>query len=359
MDNQIKIHNGINLLINDPVGIFELMIYENGYLIFNDKISTVGNIKYQPFQYKELDYEVFLNKKLILKDSTKIKQGDKFYIIFSNGLGDCISAIPQILEFKRQKQCEIFIFTIYNELFVDSFPELNFISMPKIKSGEEFRFSNIDNPKYILQMYQHDLANWRKQPLAKFAADQLGIEYKQLKCNLSLKPNKISKNKYIAISSGSTILAKEWNNPSGWEELCLFLICSGYEIYDFCQDPAFKMDGVIQIKDKNIREVAENIKGADFFIGLSSGISWLAWALDMDVFMIGGFTNDFHEFPCYRIQNYSVCHGCCHDYSVEFPKKTPETCPKNKNFECTTSISSKMVIDKIKESGLLSVNKID
>jgi autotransporter strand-loop-strand O-heptosyltransferase len=94
------------------------------------------------------------------------------------------------------------------------------------------------------------------------------------------------------------------------------------------------------------------IHHSEFFIGLSSGLSWLAWALNKKVVMISNFTDDNHEFECIRITNKSVCHGCWNKPEYKFDKGDWNWCPVHKGtdrqFECHTSITAEQVIDQIK-----------
>ena len=93
---------------------------------------------------------------------------------------------------------------------------------------------------------------------------------------------------------------------------------------------------------------------SEFFVGLSSGLSWLAWALNKQVVLISNMTNKEHEFQsnCIRIVNESVCNSCWVDPQFQFDKGDWYWCPRHKGtdrqFECTKSITSKMVIDKLK-----------
>ena len=95
------------------------------------------------------------------------------------------------------------------------------------------------------------------------------------------------------------------------------------------------------------------IGNSEFFIGLSSGLSWLAWALGKKVFMISNFSEAGHEFSCYRLTNTNVCHGCWNNPDFKFDKGDWEWCPINKGtdkqFECQKSITPQMVIDEIKK----------
>ena len=95
------------------------------------------------------------------------------------------------------------------------------------------------------------------------------------------------------------------------------------------------------------------------FIGLSSGLSWLAWALKKDVVMISNFTKAEHEFECIRITNPNVCNGCWNKSEYKFDKADWNWCPVNKGtdkqFECQTSITAQMVIEEINSQKVLPV----
>jgi autotransporter strand-loop-strand O-heptosyltransferase len=92
-------------------------------------------------------------------------------------------------------------------------------------------------------------------------------------------------------------------------------------------------------------------------MGLSSGISWLAWAMQKKVFMIANFTDKEHEFQtdCIRITDTSVCHGCWHKPIFKFDKGDYWFCPENADtpqaFECHKAISAERVIEEIKKAG--------
>ena len=93
------------------------------------------------------------------------------------------------------------------------------------------------------------------------------------------------------------------------------------------------------------------INNSEFFIGLSSGLSWLAWSLGKRVVIISNFTEADHEFTdCIRITNTSVCHGCWNEEGIMFDKADWLWC-KHKNttrhFECHTSITAQMVISQL------------
>ena len=105
--------------------------------------------------------------------------------------------------------------------------------------------------------------------------------------------------------------------------------------------------------DESLETTMNIIYHSEFFIGLSSGLSWLAWALGKTVVMIANFTEHDHEFTsnCIRIVNETVCHGCWNKPEYKFDKGDWNWCPINKNtdrlFECQKSISAQDVINLI------------
>jgi hypothetical protein len=83
-------------------------------------------------------------------------------------------------------------------------------------------------------------------------------------------------------------------------------------------------------------------------VGLSSGLSWLAWAAGTPVVMISGFTHPTNEFATpYRIVNYHACNSCWNDVRHRFDHKDFMYCPRHKDtprqFECTRLITAEHV----------------
>jgi len=99
-----------------------------------------------------------------------------------------------------------------------------------------------------------------------------------------------------------------------------------------------------QTGDKLLAERARWLKHAEFYVGLSSGLSWLAWATHTPVVMISGFTHPTNEFATpYRVINYRTCNGCWTDPHLRFDHKDFLWCPRHKDtprqFECTRLIT--------------------
>lgn len=201
-------------------------------------------------------------------------------------------------------------------------------------------------------------------PLQKIASDYLGLEYVPERPNLDfeLKDRPINK-KYVVIATQSTAQAKYWNNIGGWEKVVDYIktkydfevICIDlHKSYGNGQDFQNEMpkNALDFTGEKPLSERINQLYHCEFFIGLPSGLSWLAWAMNKPVVLISGFSYPYTEFNTpYRVQNHSVCTGCWND--EYFDKSDWKWCPKpNKKeiFECTKSITPEMVfktIDKL------------
>jgi len=88
------------------------------------------------------------------------------------------------------------------------------------------------------------------------------------------------------------------------------------------------------------------------FIGLGSGLSWVAWALDVKTIVISGFSEPYTEFSSgIRLFNNDplVCSGCFNRHRLDAGDW--EWCPDHKNtdrqFECTKTITPATVIEAV------------
>ncbi len=110
------------------------------------------------------------------------------------------------------------------------------------------------------------------------------------------------------------------------------------------------------VKDKTgARPLAERvrwIRHAAFFVGVSSGLSWLAWAAGTPAVVISGFTHPNNEFHSdFRIINWHARNSCWNDIRLRFDHKDYMWCPRHagtdRQFECSRLITSAQVIQTI------------
>lgn len=283
--------------------------------------------------------------------------------INSNSLGDTISIMPCVEYYLSNNNDNVLVKSnpIYNSLFRESYPNIKFFE------------DGMNYDKKIELNYNFNL------PLQTGFAQQLGyFDWKYIRPKVDfVEKERPIKGKYVTMGLHSTSQLKYWNHPSGkisqpfspnWNDLCGLLRKKGLTPVIIEKDEMFGIEpyrnGLPTKANKkfglSFSESMNYIYHSEFFIGISSGMSWVAHAMGKPVAMISNFTEDWNEFdlstPDYiRITNKSVCHGCWNKINKEhkFDPSDWYWCPLHKDserqFECHTSITPQMVFDKIKD----------
>ena len=93
---------------------------------------------------------------------------------------------------------------------------------------------------------------------------------------------------YVCIAVQASSACKQWQNPHGWREIVSYLKGLGYRVVCLDQRPVTG-SGLVwthlphgvedETGDKPLAERARWLRHAEFFVGLTSGLSWLAWAV--------------------------------------------------------------------------------
>ena len=291
--------------------------------------------------------KVFENGEMVYANYLHLN-GKRVYIAFeSKSLGDTIAWMPYVEEFRKKHQCTVICSTFWNHLF--DYPEIEFVEpgnvVPNLYALYRIGyFDNLDkNPCKPTQI-----------PLQKTATAILGLDFVEMAPSIAYKPEVPKMGKYVTIATNSTSGCKFWTKE-GWQALINWLVSEGYEVYNVSKE-LNPFDNCTQIITPSLESKMDWIAGSSFFIGLSSGLAWLAWAMGNQVVMISNFTEDWNEFSCIRITNKDVCHGCWNNQNFSFNPGDWNWCPvhkgTNKQFICHTSITANMVIDEIKKAGL-------
>jgi autotransporter strand-loop-strand O-heptosyltransferase len=292
----------------------------------------------------------------IIYDETLNLKDKRVYISFgSKSLGDTIAWIPYCEVFRKKHGCKLIVSTFLNSLFKDQYPDIEFVepgdSVPNIHAQYRLGWYYTSEGVYDNNKHPND---FKKIPLQKTATDILGLDYEEVRPILKLPDT--PKKKKVGIGFHSTAQSKYWNNPDGWQAVIDHLNNLGYECMIYSKEGDGYMnnnypEGVTTFNGGNLQEVIDDLSECEFFIGLGSGLSWLAWACKLPVVLISGFSEKWAEtkLDTYRVINESVCHGCFN--SDRLDAGDWNWCPLHKNtdrmFECTKQISSDMVIKEI------------
>jgi autotransporter strand-loop-strand O-heptosyltransferase len=277
-------------------------------------------------------------------------KGKKVFICFeSKSLGDTLAWIPYCEEFRIKYNCEVIVSTFMNSLFEKSYPELKFVGRGVV----------VENIAGMFELGWFYDSNKEPQhpvtiPLQQAATNILRLEYKEVIPKLDFIPKERPiEQKYVCISIHSTAQLKYWDY---WQELVDWLVSQGYKVVEVSKEVS-ELNNLTEILDKSIPSVMNYLHHAEFYIGLSSGISWLSWAMQKKVFMIANFSTKDHEFQtdCIRITDESVCHGCWNNPMFKFDKGSWGYCPEHEDtpnaFMCHKVITSDKVIAEIKKAG--------
>lgn len=278
----------------------------------------------------------------------------------SKSLGDNIAWMPYIEEFGKVHKCTMVASTFYNSLFKSAYPMIEFVD-PGTTVHNLYAL-------YRIGCFDDDLLrnkfNWRVGPIQKIASDILGLPYVELKPKLGVDVgDRLIENKYVCLSEHSTMQAKYWNYPGGWQEVVDHINSVGYDVVVISSETS-QLQNVRRRTGKSLEETIKTIAHADAFLGVSSGPPWIAWALGVPVIMISGISKVFNEFQSdvIRVINTEVCHGCANDPDFVYNRGDWGWCPRLKDFECTRKILPENVMgafDRLTESGKSNIDNSD
>ena len=282
----------------------------------------------------------------------------KVHFMFPNSaLGDNIILFSYMRAFKNFYNCQV---SCTVPKYMQDIIKLYY---PDIKLSDEISEDNYATFYMVGQNFNEPITsteNLRAIPLRRFGNAIVGwhISAEEKVIFHPTKKRQINE-PYVCIAVQASGTPKAWLNPNGWDFVVKYLKELGYRVFCIDKDKEASNDGNVV----KMPEEAEDFTGdiplierinllayADFFIGLSSGLAWLAWSADIPVIMISGLTKPWHEFDTpYRIYNNLVCNGCFHD--MQYGHKEVFVCPKYKGteqaYECSKKISAQQVIDAI------------
>jgi autotransporter strand-loop-strand O-heptosyltransferase len=325
---------------------FTIEFYDgNNYLVHRDVVKANHWVKVNKEYYIKWTTKVYKDGELVYTNVLDYTN-KRVYIAFdSSSLGDNIAWIPYIEEFRKKHNCKIIVSTFKNFLFESEYPEIEFVE-PGIS------VSNIYGMYKLGWFYDYSKEPVLPStiPLQQAATNILGLDY------IEIKPEIIGRTSnragvYVTIATNSTAGCKFWTRE-GWQEVINYLYEKGLIVINTSLE-SNPFDNCEPLSNTDMNATIAVISNSKFFIGLSSGLSWLAWALDVPVIMISNFTEANHEFSCHRVTNTNVCHGCWNDPKYTFDKGDWDWCPVHKGtdrqFECHKEITSQMVVEQIKK----------
>ena len=278
--------------------------------------------------------------------------------IDSKALGDTLAWFPYIEEFGKVHNCKMIASTFHNEMLVNQYSNIEFVTPGDV----------VENlyAMYSLGLFYNEggMVNTHKNPvdpksqtMQKMGSDILGLEYKEIKPKLENR-NVEKDDKLITIGIHGTAQSKYWNNSTGWQEVVDWLKGRGYRVRLLSKEQTgymgnFEPKGIEKHPWGPIELVMDEMAKSKAFIGIGSGLSWLSWALGTKTVLISGFSYDWAEMQdCVRISPpKDMCSGCFNRLKLDAGDWNwcPDHKGTNRQFECTKSITSSMVIKELEK----------
>ena len=280
-------------------------------------------------------------------------------------LGDNLAWFPYAARFAAVHGCKLACMMpdTISPLLRDAYPDIRFVTRDEVKAEN---LTETAYATYYMGLFFDDEdckdqpTDFRHVGLHRTAGYILGVDPAEEPARLALPDeSRPIPEPYVCIAVQSSTHSKKWNNPDGWHRVVAFLKQRGYRVICIDQQPVHG-HGLVwtyiphgaedETGNRPLAERARWLRHAAAFVGLSSGLAWLAWSAGAPVVMISGFTHPNNEFfTPYRIINWHTCNSCWNDIRHRFDHKDYLWCPRHadspRQFECTRLITVEQVIN--------------
>ena len=306
--------------------------------------------------YLRCGIEVFANGQLVFEHQYSAADRDVLIQFPIGTLGDIVGWFPYAARFAEVHGCRLTcsMSALIIPLFKDAYPHINFVTHEEVRPTEFYA-------TYYMGLFFDDHDNtwqpcdFRYVGLHRTAGYILGVDPTEQAPALALPDDsRPIADPYICIATQSSSQAKYWNNPTGWRDVIAYLKQAGYRV--ICIDQKSVHGGGLvwnhlphgaedETGDRPLTERARWLRHAAAFVGLSSGLSWLAWCAGTPVVLISGLTHPTNEFATpFRVINYHTCNSCWNDPRIRFDHNDFLWCPRHagtpRQFECTRLITA-------------------
>lgn len=327
-------------------------------VVFDQSFSH-GMVQTSKRYFIRFGFKIWRGDEIVLSHDLNLRDKPVLIRMHLGGVGDHLAWMGHVAAFARihQPRLTCLVRSDLKPLLQPAYPEITFVTPDDVMATSFYATYSVliffnDQERHYQPL------DYRQVGLNKIAAYILGLEPIERRPDITIAPGERPfPEKYVCIATHGSSFTKLWHNPRGWIDLIRFLKEAGYRV--LCIDQCDRISKASIWR--GVPYGAEDFTGslpldarvqllhhAAFFIGLSSGLSWLAWAVGTPVVMISGFTEVLNEFSTpYRIINRHVCHGCANDDRIELDRTDYFWCPRLKNtsreFECSRFITVEQV----------------
>ncbi len=335
---------------------------DTGNTLFETKLKQ-GFINSSKRWFVRFRIEVWQDEAVILQHDLTL-QDRAVLIQFPVGtLGDTMGWFPYAARFAAVHGCRLTctMSALIIPLFRDAYPHISFVPHEEVEPSQFYA-------TYSLGLFFDDADNtwqptdFRLVGLHRTAAYILGVDPAEEAPRMALPDeSRPIPDPYVCIGVQSSSQCKYWNNPHGWQAVIAAIKARGFRVVCIDQKTVHGT-GIVwnqmphgvedETGDRPLTERARWLRHAAGFVGLSSGLAWLAWAAGTRVLMISGFTHPSNEFATpWRVHNWHACNSCWNDPKLRFDHKDFLWCPRQagtpRQFECTRLITAEHVVNTV------------
>ena len=341
--------DGCRILFPNKNGSHRVVLIDNdtGYVLQNTVVCEGGkfrsNIRY--FVNWHIDIYNEDNKIIFNHDFSPVGK-QVLFVINSNAIGDTLAWFPYIDKFARKHNCMagVVMSDLMREIIEPEYPSITFFDRSAEKTLSPYASYMLGINYQCDQNYQK--RRFTQSSLSEIVGCDLGFDN-----DLDIRPPRLHETPidyiyepYVCMATKGSVEYKCWNDTHEIEQTVYWLknvkncrvMMIDAENDNLCGAEDFT--GHIPLSKR-----VALLRNCKAFVGMASGLSWLAWACDVPVVLLGGFSEPFTEFYTpYRVGNWNVCHGCWSNIGKNF------TCSQEVKYKCSKMISSRMVINQLK-----------
>ena len=407
----------------DDILTFDVYFYDlhdNNKMIYHTILNQGMWAKVPKLYFGMYKIEIKMDGELVWEYTTDWNKKKVFLRLETGAMGDLLAFIPQIEKFREKWDLDLRVFhggASGNGLnFIkDAYPKITFtedrtpgnvhkhivLACNTLRSWNQEGKKPIPDDDHLFDGIEDTIVPniygkniWQQIPLQQVASDALGLDYVHMRPKIKLHPSISTRSnfgdkKYVCIASQSTCQIKYWNYGfkanndrdygKGWGEIIEWLKRDkGYDVVVINQHKVFgnntekwgqynehnfdriKVNGDTILKPQgSLIDRIIDLKNCEFFMGLNSGMSWIAYALGIPIVAIMAlnkreeiFGVDDPLIKTLHIHDYKkdACGDCFKRYKFNRHWTwCPEHKGTNRMYECTSLITPDMVKEKCEE----------
>ena len=266
---------------------------DTGNILFETELKA-GRINSTKRYFIRFRLEVWQNGEALFAHDYSAAGRDVLVQFPVGTLGDPMGWFPYAVKFKELHGCKLTCAMADKviPLFRDAYPDITFLTHEEVKPEKYYATYSIglffDDKDFV-----HQPCDFRHVGLHRTAGYILGVDPDRGRApaRISTTSTRPIAEPYVCIAAQSTTQSKYWNNPTGWREIVR--VPQGRRLPRRLHRPEADPRPRPGLEPHPARGRGRDrrpdrwssgrggCKHCDFFIGLSSGLSWLAWAAGM------------------------------------------------------------------------------